>query len=103
MHFGLSSRDLETISKIFSKYSEVKSVVLFGSRALGNYKNSSDIDLVILDENISSSTFSKIKNDLEESTLPYFVDLIMYSNITEPNLINQIQKTGIKFWERNEK
>lgn len=43
--YGLDTEDIEAINKVFSKYSEIENAILYGSRAKGNYRNDSDIDL----------------------------------------------------------
>ena len=45
-NFGLSEKTIEIIKKLLSNYPQIKKVKIFGSRAKGNYKPSSDIDIV---------------------------------------------------------
>ncbi len=45
--FGLSDEDIEKINDVFSSFYEVDRVVLYGSRAKGNYRKGSDIDFTI--------------------------------------------------------
>ena len=47
MRFGLKESILENISNILKKYKEVESAKIFGSRARGDYKNTSDIDIAL--------------------------------------------------------
>ena len=56
--FGLPQRAMDEMHAIFAKHSKVKKVVLYGSRAMGNYKNGSDIDLTMYG---SSLTFDGLK------------------------------------------
>ncbi|AWK51261.1 hypothetical protein DIC82_09590 [Clostridium beijerinckii] len=46
--YGLLDKDLNYILDALSKLSEIEKAVIFGSRAMGNYKKGSDIDLVIM-------------------------------------------------------
>ncbi len=101
MNTGLSPRDINTIHSILSKYSLIKTVLLFGSRAKGNYKQGSDIDLAIMNEGLEVTTIQKIIADFEDSTLPYFTDIVNYNQVREPSLREHIDRVGIKIFERN--
>ncbi len=96
---GLSERDLNTIFSILKKYDEVTTVYIFGSRAKGNYKPGSDIDLAIMNEPVADKTLLQIKNDFEESSLPYQVDLVYFKAITNPEFIAHIERVGKVFYE----
>ena len=92
---GLTARDIKTIQSIFNKYPEVILVHLFGSRAKGNYKPASDIDLAIMNEGVSLETMSKIKGEFEESSLPYLIDLVDYYSLKHPEIKEHIDRVGI--------
>jgi hypothetical protein len=47
MNHGLPERTLKTLFSIFEKYAALERVVLYGSRAMGNYRAGSDIDLAL--------------------------------------------------------
>lgn len=98
--FGLSLRDLECIHSILNKYSNIRTVVLFGSRAKGNFKSGSDIDLAVMDSDIPEETLIKILNDFKESDLPYFVDLVSFQSLQQNELKDHISRVGVLFFER---
>ncbi|MDA8137091.1 MAG: nucleotidyltransferase domain-containing protein [Desulfobacteraceae bacterium] len=98
--FGLYERDVQTLGDIFNKYPEVICVYIIGSRAKGNFKPGSDIDLVIMNEGATDSVIQKIKTDIEESTLPYFVDLINYPALQHADLKDHIDRVGQLFYQR---
>ncbi len=97
MNNGLKQRDIETINNIFKKYKEIKTVFLFGSRATGNYKTGSDIDFAVMNK-VDDEIIYKLLDDFEESSLPYFVDVINYHLIENEYLKNNIDKYGILFY-----
>ena len=101
--YGLTERDMKTIQDIFKRYSEITQVRLFGSRAKGNYKQGSDIDLAVMDTGVSSKVMSDIAFEFEESSLPYMVDLISYPTLKHEELIEHIDRVGIVFYETLEK
>jgi predicted nucleotidyltransferase len=97
---GLNSKQITDINNIFAKYQQVDKVILYGSRALGTYTKRSDIDLVVLGENIDRAIIINMKYDLEELNTPYFIDLQDYKSINNKNLIEHIIRVGIDFYKR---
>ena len=57
-HYGLTERDFKTITDILKKYPDIGEVRLFGSRAKGNYKHGSDIDIAVMNEGVNFKTIS---------------------------------------------
>ena len=58
--FGLDARVVEKINAVFKKYSIIEKVILYGSRAKGNFKPASDIDLTIITSEESLSFLFKV-------------------------------------------
>ena len=98
--FGLNDRDIKTIHDIFNQYPEVLLVHIFGSRAKDTSKPGSDIDLAIMNKEINSNTLLKLKNDFEESSLPYKVDLVDFHTLTNQDFIDHIVRVGTIFYQR---
>jgi len=95
---GLTQKELEILKEVFKKFGNIHEVVLFGSRALGTHKNSSDIDLAIKGD-VDIQTLSRLKFTLEEDTLlPYFFDVIIYDSIDNDELREHIDKFGEKIY-----
>ncbi len=95
MKYGLSPKQLTEIVKIVTQYKEVDKAILFGSRAMGNYKKASDVDITIKGAKADFSLAAKIKSDLEENTYsPYFFDIIAYKTITSKELKEHIHTYG---------
>ncbi len=100
MKMQLTLDELGTIRKILTKHTAVERAVLFGSRALGTAKPGSDIDIALFGS-VSHSSLSAIKNALEEETfLPYFFDMLAYSEIESVDLKKHIQKYGLMLFVR---
>ena len=99
--YGLTQRDIQTLFGIFGKFKEVKSVYIYGSRAKGTYKFGSDIDLAIMNEGVSDRTINDIIEEMQESDLPYFVDITNFATLNHKELAEQIQKMGIPFYSCN--
>lgn len=77
---NLEPKHLTELKSILAKYDY--SFYLFGSRITQNVKKFSDIDLLFF-ENISSTDLINLEDDLEESNLPFTVDLVNYNKCTE--------------------
>ncbi|CAN5262066.1 nucleotidyltransferase domain-containing protein [soil metagenome] len=101
--FGLTDRDMETIRSILKSHPEIRNVELFGSRAKGNYRLGSDVDLAIMNEGVSGEQLAKIRSDFEDSSLPYNIDLVDFTRLEKQEFINHIERVGIPFYTRDEK
>lgn len=97
--FGLSLETITRINAVFAKHSQIKKVILYGSRSKGNYREGSDIDLTLDAPDLTTSELLKIENDLEELMLPYKIDLSLMHQIEGTDLIEHIQRVGKEFHE----
>lgn len=101
MEFGLTPAHREIIASIFAKYPQIHQVLVYGSRAKGNYRPGSDIDMTISQgENLATDLLFKLMRDFDDSILPFFVDLSIFSQLTEPALIQHIQRVGKVIYQR---
>ncbi|MGB3367559.1 MAG: nucleotidyltransferase domain-containing protein [Acidaminobacteraceae bacterium] len=100
--FGLKEYELDIIIDCISKFTEVESALIFGSRAKGNYKLSSDIDIAIFGEKINFDIVSDIHYFLNEvSDLLYSVDVINFESLREDALKDHINRIGKKIYTRH--
>ena len=77
------------------QYPEIEQIILFGSRALGNAKKGSDVDLAVVGTQVTQSLVDKLHATLEEDTLfPYFFDVVHLNTVQNPALREQIQARG---------
>ena len=99
--FGLKQTDLDQIRVVFSRYPQVKKAVLYGSRAMGNYKNGSDIDLALCGkENRTLDILYRIMEDLDNLLLPYTFDLSIFNHISDKDVISHIRRVGRTFYKK---
>jgi len=89
----IEPKHLEIIKNILEKYPYT--FYVFGSRARGDQKRLSDLDLATYDE-ISSHDRIKIEESFEESDLPYKVDLVNLNTISK-EFFKGIKKDLVKF------
>ena len=94
---GLLATDIETIIAILEKYPKVEFAYIFGSRAKGNFKNGSDVDIALKGVALDFDTISQISYILNEETqMPYKFDILNYHSINEPALVEHIDRVGIE-------
>jgi len=96
--FGLSSETKQRIIQVFIQYPEIDKVQLYGSRAKGNFHPGSDIDLTIMGDGVSPSQLLRIENELDDLLLPYKIDISLFRQITNQDLIDHIKRVGIAFY-----
>ena len=92
--FGLSEETTALLVGVFQKFRQVQEVKIFGSRAIGNYRAGSDIDLVVLAPNLSHDDLLNIQIALEDLELLYEIDCLVYHKINEPALREHIDLAG---------
>lgn len=101
IQFGLSKPCVDEINRIFEQYDEIGEVIIYGSRAKGNFKSGSDIDLTLKGEGLNLSILNKITLALDDLMLPYTFDLSLYHQIKEADLIDHIQRVGKVFYSKD--
>lgn len=95
MKHGLSEETYNKIKEVINKNNKYK-FVLFGSRARGDYKDTSDIDLAIK-ENVSREDQYKIMNEMDILDIIYKIDLVFIDNNTKAELLESISRDGVDF------
>ena len=101
MKHGLSETTIQKIHAVLSRYPRVEKAILYGSRAKGNYKNGSDIDLTLHGSELTLNLIYRILDDLDELLLPYSIDLSSFKDISDPDVIEHIQRVGVKFYDKS--
>ena len=100
--FGLKESTITKICDLFSRHPAVQKVVLYGSRAKGNYRNGSDIDLTVFGDELSFRDLGKIESELDDLLLPYKIDLSLFNMISSEELKEHIGRVGVVFFESRE-
>lgn len=100
MKFGLNKYTRDLINSVFKEYPEVNRVLIYGSRAKGNYREGSDIDLTMVGTEISNELLSQISNELYDLHTPYLFDVSLYDKIDSHGLKEQIERVGKVFYEK---
>jgi predicted nucleotidyltransferase len=77
---------------------EIEKAILFGSRAKGNYKPASDIDLTLVGDDLTLTIQQTIENELDDLLLPYKFDISIYHTISSKELLDHIERIGQLFF-----
>ena len=99
---GLTENTQKKLITVFKKYSEIERAIIYGSRAKGNYKPGSDIDITICAPKMNLSDLLKIENQIDDLLLPYKIDISLYHHIDNTELIDHIQRVGLLLYLSNE-
>ncbi len=102
MQYGLKKETIEKILDIFKQYEEIEAVILYGSRAKGNFKPGSDIDLTLIGKGLNMAVLNKISLELDDLLLPFSFDLSLYHHIKQPDLMDHIRRVGKVFFSKKE-
>ena len=99
MKFGLDEKVVKDIIYILKKYSEVERACIFGSRARGDYRKQSDIDIALFGKNLTNTINTEIYYEIDDLYLPYKIDLINFNSLGEEDKIkDSILEEGIEIY-----
>jgi type I restriction enzyme, R subunit len=97
--FGLKPEVLEKIRKTLAEFEQINTAILYGSRAKGNYKTGSDIDLTLLTAGeLPNSFLTRVAVALDDLNLPYSFDVSLLQQIDNDNLLAHIEHVGVEFY-----
>lgn len=92
--FGLPGHVVEQLCKVFQGYPEIERVLVYGSRAKGNYRPGSDIDLSLIAPAMAFEVLLQIENRIDDLLLPWMVDLSLLHQVDNPDLVEHINRVG---------
>jgi uncharacterized protein len=96
---GIENDHMDLILKALKRFPEIEAAILFGSRAMGNYRPGSDIDLAIKGSQINQAICSELSGLLnEELPLAWYFDIIPFDTIKNSNLTDHINRVGIEIY-----
>jgi polymorphic toxin system nucleotidyltransferase-like protein len=91
MKFGLSQQVIRKINEILARFPQVEKALIYGSRAKGENRPGSDIDMTLL---------NRISIELDDLLLPYTFDLSIFHHIGNAGLLRQIECAGREFYHK---
>lgn len=100
MKYGFKNDIIDNLNLIFANFEDINRVILFGSRAKGNYKLGSDIDLALIGENLNQKSVFRLQDKIEELNLIYKIDLVLVNKIDNKELLEHINRVGIVIYNK---
>jgi len=100
MKFGLKEDIISKLTEVFEANPKVDKALIFGSRAKGNYRRDSDIDIAIKGAAITLDDILKMQVQFEEKGVKFKIDLLYYNGIKEKTVIEHIDRVGIDIYVR---
>ena len=101
MPYGLKDTDLQKLTNVFAANKHIESAILYGSRAKGNYKPFSDIDITLIGEELTHRDLNRILLAVDDLLLPYQTDISIFNTLNNDNLIDHINRRGITIYKKN--
>jgi predicted nucleotidyltransferase len=99
--YGLEDFTISRIVSILESNPKIEKIVLFGSRAKGNYQNGSDVDLSLMGKGLELNDILNASIEIDDLALPYQFDFVIYDRIKEKALTDHIDRVGVTLFERN--
>ena len=100
MKYGLSESTIGKIQHVLAQFPAVEKAIVYGSRAKGNFKPGSDIDLTLCGTALTSAMCSNVAEALDDLLLPYTIDLSVFERLNHASLREHIERVGVVFYER---
>lgn len=100
IQYGLNQSDITNIISVLQQNEKITKIILFGSRAKGNFRAGSDIDLALIGVDLKLNDIIDATIEIEKLNLPYKFDLIIYNRIQENDLIEHIDRVGIVLYNK---
>ena len=97
---GLSDKTLQQLRTLFDAESAIGRVIVYGSRAKGQFREGSDIDLSLDAPDLNFERLLVLRGALDDSSIPQTVDLSVLQQLDSAPLLAHIQRVGKVLYER---
>lgn len=101
LNYGLKEYEIKKIKRVLESFPEVDEALLYGSRAKGNFRKGSDIDISLKGNRLTHTILNKISLMIDDLLLPYICELSIYNRIENPDLIDHINRMGKVIYKKN--
>lgn len=99
--FGIAEKTYSELLEGLSELSQIHQAKIFGSRAMGNFKKGSDLDIALYGDDIDQTLLNKLIIYFEEmTTIPYFIDFVHYNTLDNHELKNHIDSCGVVIYKK---
>jgi predicted nucleotidyltransferase len=97
--FGLKENVILSITDVFRNDPRIHGAAVFGSRAKGDHKPYSDVDIVLYGD-LNPIDVERVTCDLDELPFVYNFDVVAYGLVNNPELRQHIEKVGVSIYEK---
>lgn len=94
---GLKPGQRQAVMAVLASEPNIKTAILYGSRAMGRYRPGSDIDLTLVGE-LDNKTLNRVSTALDDFLLPFAFDLSVWDQIDNDQLREHIKRVGVEFY-----
>ena len=101
MSDGLKPKHRAAIVAALAANQRVERAVLFGSRATQTHSTTSDVDIALFGEHLTSTDLAELSAAVDEIPTAQSVDLVLHRSIDNPALLKHIREHGVelKGWQ----
>jgi predicted nucleotidyltransferase len=96
--FGLAPSVLARLRAELARTAHLQRALIFGSRAKGNYRRGSDIDIALFGPELTNAEVADLDRRIDDLLLPYQVDICLVDTLENPALLEHIQRVGQPFY-----
>ena len=98
--YGLKTEVIKKIQAVFARFDAIESAILYGSRAKGNYKPGSDVDLTLkVKQDAPRALLFNVVGAIDDLDLIYTFDISLLHEIDNENLLDHIRRVGVEFYK----
>ena len=99
--YGLTLTDWEKLRGLFAVNERLEAVILYGSRAKGNYRPFSDVDFALVGEELTCEDLYRLKEAIDDLLLPFSFDISLLHALKNEDLLEHIHRRGVKVYRRD--
>jgi len=99
--FGLPPATLLILRRVLAACPAVEQALVYGSRAMGTQRPGSDIDLTLRGPSLTERELLQLAGALQDSDMPYQVDLSLLHQIDNAQLLDHIHRVGAVLYQRS--
>ena len=94
----IRDKDLAVLRRTFGRFPYVREVRVFGSRATGDARRASDIDLAISAPEATADQWLELTEAIAAAPIIYELDLVRADKAQNPRLIDKILREGVAIY-----
>ena len=98
--YGFSEQNIKELREILASIPAIEEAIIYGSRARGDYKPASDVDITLKGSKLTFRDVALLDDKLYYSYLPYYFDTSIFADLTNEELIENINRCGKGFYKK---